>query len=531
MSWFYPNDKPPIYSYTSAFTQDVEYETAKGRKYKLYGEEAAEHIAEQKNLVGGAISENGKAGQAIVELERMIGMAKGAEQSFLVSHGFTADDNWNSLITGINLILGTKESFERNIKLLQQYAERDDEEGEYQDVARFLQGKLQQAVYEEIDVNVNESALTILERAVKNAIKKMEKITDTKLKDGTILTRNPKEVGEEALQAFVSLFKVIDICSGCTFLTKINQIFELEDYINEVKASLMRGETTQIDLTYKGKEGNPGSLAEILYTAVASGLGAGTADNNRIQWTTTQQSGGHDYKPDRFLATINIDYEQSVKNVKNNGKKYGRNIRPQGIDAMRDLYKQVGDAKGDIVIISDKNYIINQAFQQRKGFKAQDSTSLNALSGLFNSLDITGFDIDAMINYLANIGSTLVEKQIDNHILEVISAQIGNFLFDDLSFNSVPVNANIIHVFNLSGIYVPLSIILEGVLSGLNTVTQTKLESYVNVSFKASNDKPGKWTKTEAPWVEFREKKMANNKLSVHFLQDFATIIANSVQL
>lgn len=528
MSWYYPHDKPPTYSYTSAFTQDTEYEAANGRSYRLYGEEAADHILEQKNLVSSAMSEDGKTGQAIIELERMINMARAAEQSFLVSHGFNSTNDWNALITGINLILGTKESFERNIQVLKQYTENSENE-KYQDVARFFRGYLQTAIYEEIDININESALTILERAVKKAVDKMAKMTDTKFKDGRILTGSTNNIEGEVLQAFASLFQVINVVSGCTFLTKLNEIFQLEDYINNVKASLMRGDTTQLQLSYTGKEGNPGSLSEIIYNAVASGLGAGTADGGRIQWTTTEQSGGYDYKPDRFLATINISYEQAVQSMKNNGKTYGRNVRPKGIDAMHELYKQVGDAKGDIVIISDKNYIINQAFQQRKGFKAQDSTSLNALSGLFNSLDITGFDIDAMINYLANIGSTLVEKQIDNHILEVLSAQIGNFLFDDLSFSNVPVNANIVHIFNLSGIYVPLSIILEGVLNGLNKVQQTQLESFVSVSFKASNDTPDRWTKDKAPWVQFREAKMANNKLTIHFLQDFATIITNAM--
>lgn len=522
MAWWYPHDKPVIYSYTSAFTE----------KESLHGSEAKEHIDAQKNLVGASVSDDGKTGQAIVELNRMIGMARAAEQQFLAKYGFiNVGNDWNALITGINLILSTKESFERNVQLLKQYTDNDDNTKEYQDVALYFKKYLQTAIYEEIDVNVNESAYTILNRAVKNAISKMANMTDTKLQNGTIITKNPNNTKENgtALQAFVELFKIIQVFHGCNFLARLGEIFQLEDYINEVKKRLSQGQNTQLELQYSGN-GNPGTLSEIIYSAVAEGLGAGTANGGRIRWATVEQPGGYNYKPDRYLASINVSYDQSAQNVKNNGKNYNNSTRARGIDTMRDLYQQIEQAKGDIVLVSDKNYIINNAFHKRGGFKAQDETSLNALSGLFNSLDITGFDINAMINYLANIGSNLVEKQIDNQILRAISAQIGNFLFDDLSFSSIPVNANIIHVFNLSGVYVPLSIVLEGVAHGLQNISSVKLESYVSVKFSASSDVPGKWTKDEAPWTAFRNTKMKNNKLKIHFLQDFAAIIASSVQ-
>lgn len=523
MGWWYPHDKPVIYSYTSAFTE----------KDQLHGSEAEEHIAAEKNLVGTSVSEDGKTGQAIIELNRMINVARSAEQQFLRKYGFSIGNDWNSLITGMNLILGTKESFERNVQLLKQYTNVDDDTNEYEDVARFFKGKLQQAIYEEIDININQSAYIILERAVKNAILKMSKITDTKLENGKIITKNPKDTEQkgQALQAFLELFKIIQVFQGCNFLTRLGDVFKLEDYINEVKKRISQGEKTQLELEYNGKNGNPGSLAEIIYSAIAENLGAGTADGGRIKWNMVEQPGGHNYKTDRYLASINVSYEQSVQNVKNNGKKYGNSIRARGIDSMRDLYQQIGQAKGDIVLISDKNYIINQAFHERKGFKAQESTSLNALNDLFNNLDITGFNIDAMINYLANIGSNLVEKKIDSSIIRAISTQVGNFLFDDLSFRNVPVNANIIHVFNLSGIYVPLSVVLEGVSHGLSNLNGAKLESYVSVKFKSSSDAPEKWTKEKDPWIKFRNAKMQNNKLTIHFLQDFAAIISNAVQL
>lgn len=519
--WFYPHGWPAEqYSFTEDFTTDV----------NLHGAKAKANVMAQKNAAGGALSAKGRGGKAIAELNRMIGMARAAEQAFLTAHGLkNPGNNWSKLITGLNEILGTKESFNRNMQLLKQVV--DGETKTYRDVSDFFIKKLQSAIYESLQVDVNQSAYTILERAVRQAINKMANITETIDSNGKLQTRRPKK-DEEQLQAFAGLFQVVEKILSLDILTQINELLNLTDYIEQARQDVIYNNTTkenkkrQKTLTYGGK-GNKGTLAELLRNMVMQGIGSGYG--NGLQWSTVENPGGFNYKPDNFLATMNVSYNDAANYVRDEKLAKGRSNRSKGIATMEELYKRVGDAKGHIVLVSDKNYIINQAFVDKGGFVAQGATSLNALQGLFGALHITGFNVDALINYLANVGGGMVESSADEHILKMIATQVGNFLFDDLSFSSVPVNANVVHVFNLSGIYVPLSIILEGVKRGVGNIQNTNLSSFVEVNFSASGDQPDEWKKDEAPWTSFRNAKMANNTLSVNFLKDFASVITQAV--
>ena len=540
VGWYdrYPHGGPSEYSYTSAFVED----------FSTTGSEAEVRITAYKNLVGAAVDKTGRGGAAIAELNRMIGIARGAEQQFLINHGFKNPGNdWNRLITDINKILSTQAAFERNVKLLQQFNEN--KKGRYEDVSVFLREKLQKAIYDNLIVDINATGFEILQRSVIGALQQMADITDTKLENGTIKAQRPKLNSDEQqiLKAFSELFQVIQVVEGSEFLIKISELFNLKDYIEEVRDSIINdhGNKQAPKLKYKGGDGGKGTLAEILYNEVIRGLGQG-GNNNHISWQTIEHTGGANYKPDRVLATFNISYNESVDNTKNNPLLKGKSKRAKGIATMEDLYKKMADAKGDLVLISDKNYLINQGFINGRtvggkhhlgGFKAQDVASLNALENLFNSLDITVFKIDQLIDYLANIGDNMMIANIDPHILKVISAQIGNFLFDDLSFeeSKIPGGVNIIHIFQLSGIYVPLSIILEGVKNGLDVAINTDIESYVEVEFNASTDEPDSWTyaddKTDKDFKKFRKTKQRNNKLEINFLRSFAAVIAENISI
>lgn len=559
---FYPSGGPPEYSYTTGF---------KNNKYTHQStwNSAEANIKAEKNLLSKTISSGGRAGAAIVELNRMIGIARSAEQQFLTSHGFkNPGNNWNRLITDINKILSTEEVFRRNVTILKQFNDNMNDKGKvntkrYEDITTYFKDKLEDAIYDCLTIDVNASLQDILINATKGAVEKMQDVADTLIKDeeGNYLGRgtyNPGIKNEHlALRAFGELFQVIQVVQGSEFLTDISKLFDLENYIEKARQSILEGKVNKsgknkrAKIKYKGSQsGGKGSISEIVYAEIARGLPG--ANNNSIQWSTVERTGPADYKVDRYQATTTVSYNQAIDTVKNNGINYHGSMRAPGIASMEELYKNLTDAQGDIVLISDKNYLIDKGFiegrvygkgenkvQKLGGFSAQNESSINALAGLFGALHISIFDIDALTNYLANIGENMIETQVDNQILKAISAQIGNFLFDDLSFDAgmIPSGVNIIHVFQLSGIYVPLSIILEGVRKGLDSLSKVKAESFVEVRFRASNDKPDSWSwrmtsdEQEKVWEDFRNTKLLNNKLEISFLRDFAAVIADSVRL
>lgn len=540
MAWYYPKGKPVTFSYTKEFVSGEEIKTKSGRMINVHGQLAKKNIEGQKKIAANVITEKGRGGAAIAELNRMISMARKAEQRFLTSHKFkNPGDNWNKLITDINKVLSTEEAFKRNVQLLKQFNEGDMKT--YEDVSSYFHKYLRSAIYDNLVVDVNATGADILFNSVQKAIKTMSEITETKESDKTIKKLRTSDENKK-LQAFSELFGVIKIIKGSSFLTEINNLFGLEDYIEQARQGIINQKINKRSemptLKYKSGKGGKGTLAEILYTMVEQGLGS--RKNSSIEWHTVEHTGLANYKPDRVLATGVISYNQAVQKVKDNDVNYNGSVRARGIATMEQFYDDLKDAESDIVLISDKNYLINKLFTEGNekklgGFVAQGETSLNALEGLLNSLHINIFDIDALINYLANVGSNLVETDIDNRILRAISTQIGNFLFDDLSFDEsiIPNGINVIHVFQLSGIYVPLSIILEGVKRGVGNIGNTDLSSYVEVDFKASSDIPDSWSKDdgEEVFIDFRNTKMKNNTLSVNFLRSFASVISENVKL
>lgn len=523
MSWYdnYPHGGPAEYSYTSLFRNH----------FIKTGAEAWQNIQAARDGAFGTINKEGNAGKAIDELERMIDIAYKGEVAFLANHQIKdPGKNWGELISDLNSILSTKEAFERNIQLLSKLTNNDESVKNYQDVSVYFKDKLQHSIeesYDTLQIGPNTEISSVLPTLATKAIRKMENITDTKI--GREILPGRRKGGEE-YQAFESMFNIINtIDENDTFLQNLNEIFNFEQYLKDYKDYLDNPykddgkKKSKPTLKYRSGKSQKGTFAEVLYSFLERIKGS----NGSIEYYV-EQTGGLNFKPDRVISTCNISYNEAAQQVKDSDYT-NKSVRAKGIKTMEQFYKNIGDTKADIVLISDKNYYISPKFS---GFAAQTDVTLNALEGAMNSFHINIFNISNLINYLANIGSNMIEKQVDSSILQSLSAQIGNFLFDDMSFEvtELPQNANIVHVFNLSGVYVPLSFILEGVKNGLNaTIQSTRLSEYVSVDFDASSSEPPHSWDSEGDFISFRETKMKENKISFSFMQGFASVITQAV--
>ncbi len=523
MSWYdnYPHGGPAEYSYTSLFREH----------FAKTGAEAWQNIQAARNGAFGTINDKGTAGKAIEELDRMINMAYKGEIAFLANHNIKdPGKNWGELISDLNSILSTKEAFERNIQLLTKLANNSKIVKSYQDVSVYFKNKLQNAIEESwgnLNIGPNTELSTILPALATSAIRKMGDITDSRI--GMDILPGHRTNGED-YQAFQSMFNIIDtIDENDTFLKDISEIFDFEQYLKDYqdfKDNPYKDDgkkKKKPTLKYRSGNSQKGTMAEVLYTFLERIKG----NNGSIEWHV-EQTGGLNFKPDRVISTCNISYNEAAQQIKDSDYT-SKSIRSKGIKTMEQFYKNIGDTQADIVLISDKNYYISPKFS---GFTAQQDVTLNALAGAMNSFHINIFNITDLINYLANVGGNMIEETVDQSILHSLSAQIGNFLFDDMSFDAteLPQNANIIHVFNLSGIYVPLSFILEGVKNGLNeTIQSAHLSQYVSVEFEAPSSEPPHSWDSEDDFINFRETKMKENKISFSFMQGFTSVITQAV--
>ena len=520
---------PPKYAYVSSLKIS----------YPEIAEKAESNLLATKNLVGLTITKHGNTGVALKQLEDIMKAAKQAELNFLNSHGFSnGGDDWSVLITGINHILGTKASFERALNLLEQLADPMNNNKEFKDVNRFLMGYIQEEVYNAFDTLSLDADLGEVARlAIEKGLLRLQNITET-MQNGTVKTRKLKE--GEVLQAFTDLYNLTHLEADNPFFLKLTNLFRLEEYVAQVQEQLKNNiqVETKDRLPIKpvgGSKRYHGTLSEILDSVIAR-TAQGEGGNDTVQWTmTAQQVGGKNFKPDVIIADAHLiyDYDAAAQQAEKELSK--GTVRQKGIRTMEILFEQLKDAKGSMVILSNKNYLINEMFAigsntRIPGFGAQTATNLNNLEALLSAVGMG--KVTNLIDYFANAGEGML-LDLDENMLRVIAARIANFLFDDMSLTP-PSGLNVVHVFNLSGIYVPLSFILQGVASGLRNVENkmqnaSYADNFVNVTFKQGPVIPPIWY--TSAWPDFREVRENRTFIEVHFLQGFAEEITKVMNI
>jgi hypothetical protein len=71
---------------------------------------------------------------------------------------------------------------------------------------------------------------------------------------------------------------------------------------------------------------------------------------------------------------------------------------------------------------------------------------------------------------LANSGTNLINEKETSEATHYLATLIGYFLFDDIDIkNFIPTQPSAIHLLNLDGVYIPLSVFLEAACEAFAT--------------------------------------------------------------
>jgi hypothetical protein len=160
-----------------------------------------------------------------------------------------------------------------------------------------------------------------------------------------------------------------------------------------------------------------------------------------------------------------------------------RSVRARSVDLLDQMFSKIGTEGGYIVEISDKNYsLTSENFAENKGFAAQTNFKLNNFDSLLAKMKVSSDIRSSLMFVLANIDEKLVGGEATHDICKYIATYLGYFLFDDLqiteSMDNIKTQA--IHLFNLDGVYIPLSVFLRAALYPFNKAP-SKISNYVNV--------------------------------------------------
>lgn len=260
---------------------------------------------------------------------------------------------------------------------------------------------------------------------------------------------------------------------------------------------------------------------------------------SNIKGAKVQHSGAMDnMKADTFV-TFNIDLPIDWYDL----SEVESSTRARNIQRMKQLHQAMEEGKNQFILqISDKSYSINDTFRKTYGgFTAQGKISLNNLEKIFAGMQVKleSGTMEQLLFALAHIGENLLTQKDGEQAAErYLASKIAYFMFDDIGIDEVEnsLGANFvdgaIHVFNLNGVYIPLSVYLNALYKALRQMESNEYQDYARVNIL--DDNKVKYTSqknllTRENWQEVHEKRYNQDLLEVHFMGNFREIIKQMI--
>lgn len=238
-------------------------------------------------------------------------------------------------------------------------------------------------------------------------------------------------------------------------------------------------------------------------------------------------SGKKGVKADNIFS-IGIDPEIIYEALEQSGRN-----RDENIEAFKELGQKLeGLNKGFIVYTSDKNYTLNKNF---KGFGA-GSLGVNALSFVKK---IYGENAHTMtlVGTLHQLGDGAILEGKANAFEKLLAQEVAYMLFDDYAtIGEADASGRSIHIMNLNGIMIPLSMILTLLADAIEEVENNDkfVRQIVDVRIHAepiefeTQQEQRDWefqNPDKNAWEYQKELAIKQTNISAHFLKKFSNIV------
>lgn len=439
-----------------------------------------------------------------------------------LSIDLNSPEDMKALVVAFNSTLNLKSNFERNLTRIKNVkgqinvASLFDNyfQDEWNDAIPSMLDQIRNIYFSARNITIANATNTVLSTAipeiVKGAVKKM-------FSSGVI-----KKGDESGLEQLLS---IVDSYQGTNVLIQqLIQAYKLNEIGEGLKNTLrMRGKQKQnlrniesmkkaVNKVSTGHYQKGGLTLEYLENYLASALFSGEISNEGIQIKmqgSAIHTGASEIKADNIF-TFGFDnsvVDETLKSLEGEGVSRERNI-----EAIKNLTEKLQNLKdGYIIYSSAKNYSLSEYF---KGFSQGSPISVSTLKKITK-------DKTKMGAILQTAEGAVGRKYIEEIRLS-IAEDIAYFLFDDISTigtNDNPVKA--LHIFDLDGIYIPLSVLLFKIGKAIEE-TQKAPASLISVDIKAPRilyENAEEYSMEM--WNEQRKAAKANTKVSAHFFKDF----------
>lgn len=469
-------------------------------------------------------------------LEDLIEAEKSAEKSYInnvlppeMKNRFEVTDSssWKDFIEAINYTNNFYTTYETNVKrILQKKGKATVDSSKF--FATYLSKALIEYFNKENITELTEDSITTI---IKNALLLTYKENSKDFKD---------DPDFKAYQELQQLFSSMDTNNKIfTQIATLYDIYGLREKINEIVARARRNDKNLRQASFTRAINNQarksGTLLEYIDEAVQNTILNGVKANKNIEAVTIGM-GRHEWKGDVVeLYDGTVRYANEFDNELNDKTEDGSK-RLNTFKRLEEIFTKMKNAKGSIVFISDKNYMLDTqyfkggAFEDNVGgFSAGSSSNLSIFEAILRKANVE--NIEELIFALTNVGDETVGETTDyDGIMKYLASKIGYFVFDDTVIaESVQTSSiNRVHIFNLGNIYVPLSVFLEATLKALREMKDNGYQDYVTVAFSPHGVYENKIrTLKKEDWDNYRDKRMKESKISFHFFRGFTSFVRN----
>lgn len=501
----------------------------------------------QLGLLQSAIS---PTSEAITNLKQMANLELAKEEDFLrkmfgTNLGINLMDknDVKKLIDTLNDTLSIKKVYERfralvvNTKgqknIFTWFGDYFFKQWNSEENTKFLREGIVNAIANKMNVPVEIGIAPTVRNSIDNCINKAIEFMTTKAKKENGLKDDEYDT---AFKEFYDLLQRHPLIYQ-VFSTRLKEIYHFDDLQNILIGRIYSNETqykTQISKNFvKNVHIKGGWTMEAVIQSLTSGVLQDELSGKGISVTGANIGAKLGKVDNTWMIGITGTIQDTIADSLQTTQMKSREDAIQLYSQIGDMLKNISD--GYIIYDSDKNQTMNKGFEERGGFSAGAPMNLNKLGSILNLAGQANVKTLEGIAEQTGAGAIGEDNNPDTisggkkAIERYIALNIAAFLFDDFtSIGEMNIGgANALHVFNLNGNFVPLSVLLfelaeaaEQAKSDVTGIVRVDLE-VPPILYPDEGTGIG-WEY----WVEQKADTLANTKVSIHFLKNLRDILS-----
>ena len=385
------------------------------------------------------------------------------------------------------------------------------------------------------DASVQDAADSIFPKYIEKATIRALQYMFTRAKAEHVSLRN-----DQTNQAYQELVDAIgDLNTPGMLASEFYRIYHLD----ELKRSLISGFKTQeykLDSTRIASEATivknnfyqrGGLVAEVMAAVKAKLAG----NKNVVLKGALIDSivvGSHGAKADSIL-TYGFDagvLEEAME------KMAGSIARTRNVQFFSELGTQLARVPDNfIVYVNSKNYTLGEGFKRRGGFSSGEDLDAATYENLFKNIDA---NIETFVGAMMQLGDGAIGAGESWPFEKIIATNVAYLLFDDFTtIGEGDAQGNALHVMDLNGIIIPLSVILSALAQAIREGEKDGFREVVDVHIKAPStlfknideerdyvmgEGGGNW---HSAWEHQSKSALKNTKIATRFLRNFQELV------